>query len=154
MQNRIDRLEGLVLSLMTNGSSSAGPSAAQDVLSAGAQSSMGSGSLGPILDNELDDSQAMEDDDEDENQSETDGLNKSFGILKVDQERQKTFYVGEAHWAALLNEIGEVKNYFVNHKKEYEAQMEKVAQTRRDMGTDVGAGPALLFWRDYSTKSK
>jgi hypothetical protein len=72
-------------------------------------------------------------------------VTKSFGILKVDAERQKTFYVGEAHWAALLNEIGEVKNYFVAHKKEYEAQMEKVEQARKTMGTDVGSGPALLF---------
>ena len=148
MQNRIDRLEGLVLSLMTNGSSTAGPTAAAQMLSAGAESSMGSGSLGPNLDDELDDSQVMDDDndnDNEENESETDGLNKSFGILKVDQENQKSFYIGEAHWAALLNEIGEVKNYFSSHKKEYEAQMEKVAQTRRDMGVDAGSGPALLF---------
>ncbi|KAI9877222.1 MAG: hypothetical protein M1823_007138, partial [Watsoniomyces obsoletus] len=144
MQNRIDRLEGLVLSLMTNGSSSAGPTAASQAIAGAAESSIGSGSLGPNLDTELEDSQLI-DDDNDENESETDGLNTSFGILKVDQEKQKTFYVGEAHWAALLNEIGEVKNYFVNHKKEYEAQIEKVAQTRRDLGTDANAGPALLF---------
>ena len=143
MQNRIDRLEGLVLSLMTNGSSSAGPSAATQAIS-GADSSIGSGSLGPNLDAELDESQYM-DDDNDEDESEPDGLNKSFGLLKVDQERGKTFYIGEAHWAALLNEIGEVKNYFSSHKKEYEAQMEKVARTRRDMGVDAGSGPALLF---------
>lgn len=104
---------------------------------------MASGSLGPNLDNELDDTQDM--DDMQDDASETDDVTKSFGILKVDQENKKTFYVGEAHWAALLNEIGEVKNYFVAHKKEYEAQMEKVAQSRREMGTDVGAGPALLF---------
>ena len=144
MQNRIDRLEGLVLSLMTNGNSSAGPTAAQAAISTNS-SSIGSGSLGPNLDTELEDSQAMDDDDVREDESETDGVTKSFGILKVDQERQKTFYIGEAHWAALLNEIGEVKNYFVSHKREYEAQMEKVAQTRKDMGGDVGAGPALLF---------
>lgn len=143
MQNRIDRLEGLVLSLMTNGSSAAGPSAAAQAIS-GPDSSIGSGSLGPNLDGELEDSQIM-DDDNDEAESETDGLNQSFGILKVDQEKQKTYYVGEAHWAALLNEIGEVKNYFVQHKNEYEAQMEKVAQTRRDLGADAGSGPALLF---------
>ena len=143
MQNRIDRLEGLVLSLMTNGSSSTGPSAANQAISAGA-SSIGSGSLGPNLDADLDDSQAM-DDDVPEDESETDGVTKSFGILKVDQANQKTFYIGEAHWAALLNEIGEVKNYFLHHKKEYEAQVEKVAQTRRDIGADVGSGPALLF---------
>ena len=149
MQNRIDRLEGLVLSLMTNGSQSAGPAAAAQVLSAGV-SSIGSGSLGPNLDNELDDSGMMDDDpdadiDGQEPESETDGVTKSFGILKVDAEKQKTFYVGEAHWAALLNEIGEVKNYFVSHRKEYEAQMEKVEQARKTMGTDAGAGPALLF---------
>ncbi|EXJ57241.1 hypothetical protein A1O7_07588 [Cladophialophora yegresii CBS 114405] len=145
MQNRIDRLEGLVLSLMTNGSQAVGPAAAQQALSAGA-SSIGSGSLGPNLDIELDDSGMMDDDaDGQEPESETDGVTKSFGILKVDAERQKTFYVGEAHWAALLNEIGEVKNYFVAHKKEYEAQMEKVEQARKTMGTDVGSGPALLF---------
>jgi hypothetical protein len=142
MQNRIDRLEGLVLSLMTNGSSAPGTAAANEAISAGG--SMASGSLGPNLDNELDDSQAMEDDDPDD-ASETEDMTKSFGILKVDQENKKTFYVGEAHWAALLNEIGEVKNYFVAHKQEYEAQMEKVARSRREMGTDVGAGPALLF---------
>ncbi|OAP63192.1 hypothetical protein AYL99_02419 [Fonsecaea erecta] len=145
MQNRIDRLEGLVLSLMTNGSQAVGPAAAAQALSAGS-STIESGSLGPNLDNDLDEG-AMVDDDVDgqEPESETDGVTKSFGILKVDAERQKTFYVGEAHWAALLNEIGEVKNYFVAHKKEYEAQMEKVEQARKTMGADVGSGPALLF---------
>ncbi|KIW97665.1 uncharacterized protein Z519_01249 [Cladophialophora bantiana CBS 173.52] len=144
MQNRIDRLEGLVLSLMTNGSQAVGPTAAAQALSAGS-STMESGSLGPNLDNELDESAMMDDADGQEPESETDGVTKSFGILKVDAEKQKTFYVGEAHWAALLNEIGEVKNYFVAHKKEYEAQMEKVEQARKTMGADVGSGPALLF---------
>ncbi|KIV84956.1 hypothetical protein PV11_00701 [Exophiala sideris] len=145
MQNRIDRLEGLVLSLMTNGAQAVGPAAAQQVLSTGT-STVGSGSLGPNLDNELDETNMMDDDDDNqEAESETDGVTKSFGILKVDAERQKTFYVGEAHWAALLSEIGEVKNYFTAHKKEYEAQIEKVEQARKSMGTDVGSGPALLF---------
>ncbi|OQV09403.1 Fungal Zn2-Cys6 binuclear cluster domain-containing protein [Cladophialophora immunda] len=144
MQNRIDRLEGLVLSLMTNGSQAAGPAAAAQALSAGS-STMESGSLGPNLDNELEESAMMDDADGQEPESETDGVTKSFGILKVDAEKQKTFYIGEAHWAALLNEIGEVRNYFVAHKKEYEAQMEKVEQARKSMGADVGSGPALLF---------
>ncbi|KIW48321.1 uncharacterized protein PV06_00923 [Exophiala oligosperma] len=144
MQNRIDRLEGLVLSLMTNGSQSVGPAAVQQALSAGT-SVAGSGSLGPPLDNELDETTMMDDGDNQEAESETDGVTQSFGILKVDAEKQKTFYVGEAHWAALLSEIGEVKNYFNAHKKEYEAQMEKVEQARKAMGTDAGAGPALLF---------
>lgn len=110
-----------------------------------------SGSLGSSLD--VDDSQMMESEDvegegEGEGESETDGITKNLGILKVDQERNKTVFIGEAHWAALLNEIGEVKNYFVNHKKEYEAQMEKIAETRKNMpggGDPASSGPALLF---------
>jgi Fungal specific transcription factor domain len=143
MQNRIDRLEGLVLSLMTSGPQSAGAGTAAKALNAG---SLTSGSMGQNIDPDLDGS-LMEEDDEDglADDSETDKVTKSFGVMKVDTEKQKTFYVGEAHWAALLNEISEVKNYFHLHKKELEAQMEKVAQTRKEAGQDIGAGPALLF---------
>lgn len=144
MQNRIDRLEGLVLSLMTNGAQAPGPAAAAQILSTDSTTT-GSGSVGPNFDNDQDETTMMDDADGQEPESETDGVTKSFGILKVDAEKQRTFYVGEAHWAALLSEIGEVKNYFVQHKKEYETQMEKVEQARKSMGADVGAGPALLF---------
>jgi len=148
MQNRIDRLEGLVLSLMTNGGSSGGPSAAQTAINGASApaSSTGSGNLGPNLDSQLDDSMMMQyNGDGAEAESETDGVTKSLGILKVDQERNKTFYIGEAHWAALLSEISEVKHHFANHKKEYEAQMEKIAQTRKSAGVEVGSGPTFLF---------
>ncbi|KAK5948287.1 hypothetical protein OHC33_010721 [Knufia fluminis] len=148
MQNRIDRLEGLVLSLMTNGNSSGGAPAAHAAIHGASApgSSIGSGSLGPNLDSQLDDSMMMQQDSEGpEAESETDGVTKSLGVLKVDQERNKTFYIGEAHWAALLNEISEVKNYFATHKKEYEAQMEKISETRKNAGVDIDAGPALLF---------
>lgn len=148
MQNRIDRLEGLVLSLMTTGSQAVGPAAAARALSTSGPSTGETQPLEGNGDNDMDESTMMDGDeigDTQEDESETDGVTKSFGILKVDADSQKTFYVGEAHWAALLNEIGEVKNYFVAHKKEYEAQIEKVEQARKSMGTDVGAGPALLF---------
>lgn len=143
-----------MLSLMSNGNSNGGVAAAQQAINAvtSTDTSVGSasGSLGPSLeyreagpeDSMITD--AMEGSGAD-GESETDGVTKSLGILKVDQERNKTFYIGEAHWAALLNEIGEVKNYFASHKKEYEAQMEKIAQTRRNDGFDTGAEPALLF---------
>lgn len=142
MQNRIDRLEGLVLSLMTNGAQAPGPGAAAEAISAGSRPSLSSQSIDPGLE----ESQMMDDDEDSRTEeSETDGVTKSFGVMKVDAEKQKTFYIGEAHWAALLNEIGEVKNYFHVHKKEYEEQMERVAQMRKDGGGDAGAGPALLF---------
>ena len=44
MQNRIDRLESLVLSLMTNGAQSAGPAAANAALSDGLRGSYSGGS--------------------------------------------------------------------------------------------------------------
>jgi hypothetical protein len=143
MQNRIDRLEGLVLSLMTNGNQAPGAAAAQQVLNSAGAGSMSSGSLiSPNIDESLDEME--EEDDIAEDESETDKVTKSFGVMKVDAERQKTFYIGEAHWAALLSEIGEVKNYFAEHKREYEAQMEKVAKATNQTPAN-GPGPALLF---------
>ncbi len=74
--------------------------------------------MGPNLDYELDDSGMMDDDvDGQEAESETDGVTKSFGILKVDAESQKTFYVGEAHWAA-MNLMGDyaAANHDVIHR--------------------------------------
>lgn len=141
MQNRIDRLEGLVLSLMTNGSQAPGAAAAQQALSSAGAGSMSTGSLvSPNIDESLDDMEEEMGEDE----SETDKVTKSFGVMKVDAERQKTFYIGESHWAALLSEIAEVKNYFSEHKKEYEAQMERVAKTTNQAPASA-PGPALLF---------
>jgi hypothetical protein len=144
MQNRIDRLEGLVLSLMTNGSQSAGATAAAAVMAAGAES-MSSGSLGQNLDADLEESQMLDGIQEygPGEDSDTEKVTKSFGIMKVDPDNKKTFYIGEAHWAALLNDISEVRNYFQTHKKQYEEQMQKVAKTRK--GTTDDSGPALLF---------
>jgi len=130
---------------MTNGSTAPGASAANAAISEAA-STIGSGSLGPDLDSTLDDSVMLEDQNPvNEPESETDGVTKSLGILRVDHERQKTFYVGEAHWVALIHEISEVKNHFANHKKEFEAQMEKIAQTKARIDVDAGAGSSVLF---------
>ncbi|RMZ79425.1 hypothetical protein DV738_g3312, partial [Chaetothyriales sp. CBS 135597] len=145
MQNRIDRLEGLVLSLMTNGASSAGPTAATQALAANAIDNGSGSSPRPNLIADPDDGQDSEGEVQDDDESDTEHLTKSFGILKVDQEKGKTIYIGDAHWGALLQEIAEVKNYFFRHKQEYEAHAEKVAQTRRQVNEDVGAGPGLLF---------
>jgi hypothetical protein len=92
MQNRIDRLENLVLSLMTNGSQAAGPAAATAALS-------GNDSIGSAQnyqDLELDD-------DVDVEESDTEAVTKSFGIMKVDN--NKSMYISEAHWASVLNDV-------------------------------------------------
>ena len=97
MQNRIDRLEGLVLSLMTNGSQSTGPAAAQRALSL--QSSSGS----------MDYPQDVEIDGVEENaaprgeESDTEQVAQSLGVMRVDN--NKSMYYGDAHWAAILSDV-------------------------------------------------
>lgn len=91
MQNRIDRLEGLVLSLMTNGTQSDGPAAAMAAISG--ESTTGSTGLSNEI--ELDDDEGPE--------SDTEQVTKSFGIMKVDN--NKSYYISEAHWASVLNDV-------------------------------------------------
>ena len=98
MQNRIDRLEGLVLSLMTNGAQSAGPSAAVAALSA----STSNGSPDNPQDLEGDDDDMVKDEVRDD-ESETEQVTKSFGVMKVDN--NKSMYFGEAHWATILSDV-------------------------------------------------
>ncbi|EAW15208.1 putative C6 transcription factor [Aspergillus clavatus NRRL 1] len=132
MQNRIDRLEGLVLSLMTNGSQSAGPAAALAAIS-GTSSSSGSVRLG--IDIELDD-ETLNGPEE----SDTEQVTKSFGVMKVDN--NKSYYISDGHWASVLNEIAEVRNYFQTHKKQYEEHVEKIKTAQSP--TDI-PGSTLLF---------
>jgi hypothetical protein len=96
MQNRIDRLESLVLSLMTNGSQSAGPAAAMAAIS-GTSSSGGSLAQGHDIDLD-EESNAPE-------ESDTEQVTKSFGIMKVDN--NKSYYISDAHWASVLNDVSE-----------------------------------------------
>ncbi|KAL8909983.1 MAG: hypothetical protein Q9171_004716 [Xanthocarpia ochracea] len=131
MQNRIDRLEGLVLSLMTNGAQSAGPAAADRTLSMSAST----GSMEYPQNVEVDDVNnlnGMLRPDGEEAESETDQVAQSLGVLKV-MDNNKSMYFGEAHWAAILTDITEVKNYFIEHKKQLEEQAQKIqAQKKED----------------------
>lgn len=97
MQTRIDRLEGLVLSLMTNGSQSAGPTAATRALS-----------MSTSTDYPQDvDIEAQGDGTNkgggEEVESETDQVSQSLGMMKVDN--NKSMYFGEAHWATIMNDV-------------------------------------------------
>ncbi|KAJ5675099.1 uncharacterized protein N7477_005033 [Penicillium maclennaniae] len=134
MQNRIDRLEGLVLSLMTNGNQSAGPAAALAAISANS-SAGGSRGLSNDIDIDVD-----EDGEGGPEESDTEQVTKSFGVMKMDN--NKSYYISEAHWASVLNDISEVRNFFSTHKKQFEEQAEKVKAARPQ--TDV-PGSTLLF---------
>lgn len=96
MQNRIDRLESLVLSLMTNGPQSAGPSAAAAAIAG----SISSGSN----DNAFPASAQESIPEEDGEESEVEQVAKSIGVMKVDNSG-KSMFASEAHWYAILGEV-------------------------------------------------
>lgn len=97
MQNRIDRLEGLVLSLMTNGAQSAGPAAAQAAIA----QSLSNGSPEDPYDLTNGPESIKEEDEGDE--SEVEHVTKSIGVMKVDNNR--AVFASEAHWYAILGEV-------------------------------------------------
>lgn len=101
MQNRIDRLEGLVLSLMTNGAQSAGPTAAAAAISR-SQSDSAASSFPTELDRDDDDMIKEEDEGDD---SDVDGVTNSLGVLKVDADKGKSLYFGDSHWHLVLADV-------------------------------------------------
>ncbi|EKG21814.1 Transcription factor fungi [Macrophomina phaseolina MS6] len=150
MQNRIDRLEGLVLSLMTNGSQSAGPAAAAAAIasmnvpstSQSHQGSISSSSTNMDTTVEVDAPEPIKEEQggtahED---SDVEQVAKSIGVMKVDN--NKTIFASEAHWYAILGEIAEVKTYFNDHKKQYEEQLRRHQTAYTD---DISPGTAFLF---------
>ncbi|PHH74622.1 hypothetical protein CDD80_2953 [Ophiocordyceps camponoti-rufipedis] len=133
MQNRIDRLEGLVLSLMHNTSSPE-----HTATRTGASASISVTDSGSSAKAAGHDETAMVDDDSDVD----DGLATSLGVLKVDADKGKSMYIGQEHWHLLLADISEVKNYFSCHKKELETSYERV---RSSKPVTAREGPTLLL---------
>ncbi|EFX05651.1 c6 zinc finger domain containing protein [Grosmannia clavigera kw1407] len=127
MQNRIDRLEGLVLSLMHSG-------ADVDPITAASAAGMVPGAgvgLPPRADSLVSTRESANQAADDADDSDIDdGLATSLGVLKVDTDRGKSMYVGQEHWHTLLADITEVKNYFTMHKKELESSYEKVLESK------------------------
>ncbi|KAK4161956.1 fungal-specific transcription factor domain-containing protein [Cladorrhinum sp. PSN259] len=153
MQNRIDRLEGLVLSLMHSGANIEISAAA----AAGVADSVGGSTSNASPSTAYDDLSSpnkggrqsediMHDDDDSDIDSD---LATSMGVLKVDTYKNKPIYLGEDHWHTILLDIAEVKNYFTSHKKELEKSYEKVARTK---GSTAMAPPTLLIGANPATE--
>ncbi|ORY57546.1 uncharacterized protein BCR38DRAFT_449404 [Pseudomassariella vexata] len=128
MQNRIDRLEGLVLTLM-HGGANIDPSSAATAATASAEP------VAPSTTNSSDQRIDEEDEvamrDEAEGDSDVDdGLATSLGVLKVDADKGKSMYIGQEHWHTLLSDISEVKNFYSSHKKEMEKSYERVMSSK------------------------
>lgn len=87
-----------MLSLMTNGSQSAGPAAALAAITGDSSAD----SAHPSNDFDID----IDDDGNDgPEESDTEQVTKSFGIMKVDN-ANKSYYISDAHWASVLNDVG------------------------------------------------
>lgn len=143
MQNRIDRLESLVLSLMTNGPQSAGPTAASQVLNSAGPitgSSVSGSSAGFPLDVDGDDVIKEEAEGQQQEDNEVDQVAKSIGVMKVDA--NKMFFVPEAHWYSILAEISEVKNWFADHKKQFDENLRRI---RANLPEEDRLGTSFLF---------
>ncbi|KAM0332229.1 hypothetical protein ACHAQA_002505 [Verticillium albo-atrum] len=150
MQNRIDRLEGLVLSLMHNGGSGDGPISNAAV---GASSSSSRANTTPGGTDESPSGPTKQEaensmDDVDDDSDIDDGLATSLGVLKVDTDKGKSMYIGQEHWHLLLADISEVKSYFINHKKEVEKGYETVKNSKPANASD---GPTFLFGQTRAT---
>lgn len=148
MQNRIDRLEGLVLSLMHGGANISPADAAAAAAVAVSSNSSKSGP-GAVNSETPDSSSARMDEDgnmrdyADDDDSDIDGgLANSLGVLKVDTDRGKSMYIGQEHWHSILADISEVKNYFISHKKDLEKSYEKVLLSKPATARD---GPTFLM---------
>ncbi|KAK3724881.1 hypothetical protein LTR37_000929 [Vermiconidia calcicola] len=129
MQNRIDRLEGLVLSLMTSGSQQGGTAAAQAAIGASRSNSLSTGS-DLRLDVEGSDLIREEGENGEPDDSEVEQMSKGIGIMKIDNGR--AVFASDAHWYAILGEISEVKKYFESHKEDYKQHMQKVQAAKAD----------------------
>jgi hypothetical protein len=152
MQNRIDRLEGLVLSLMHGGGnveiipSVPGASSVSSSGGPGSNPSPSAADTSPLpAKTEGHDDGVMQDDDESEIDE---GLANSLGVLKVvDPARPKHVYLGEEHWHTILSDIAEVKNYFASHKKDLETRYETIKSAKPPTAQQpptllIGATPA------------
>lgn len=97
MQNRIDRLENLVLSLMTNGHQAPGPAAAHAAISSSpsqSRATSGPNSFTP----DATDSIREEAEDSDVND-----VSQGFGIMKVDN--GKAVFASDSHWYTILADV-------------------------------------------------
>lgn len=134
MQNRIDRLEGLVLSLMHGGANidpSTAAAAAEATASRGAPiATLSNADSSPPTHLDRDDDGEMKDDDDEGGSDVDENLAESLGVLKVDADQGKSMYIGQEHWHTLLADVAEVKNFYASHKKDLENSYRRVLSSK------------------------
>ena len=131
MQNRIDRLEGLVLSLMTNGDgphARGGAAAAHAMINSSRSNSLSAGSQLDVEGVDMIKEETRAQNGEMTEESDVEQVSRGLGIMKVDNGR--AVFASDAHWYAILGELTEVKKWFEAHKEDYKQHMEKVQASK------------------------
>lgn len=161
MQNRIDRLENLVLSLMqgeggvdqaTADSAVAATSRRSTTTTGTTTTGSASGPASATGPSPNSNNSAKPDPYDDEEDSDVDeSIATSLGMLKVDADKGKLMYFGQEHFHMLLADIAEVKNYFVTHKKDIQNSYERVASSKPASARE---GPTLLLGPPRATEAE
>ncbi len=150
MQNRIDRLENLVLSLMHNGNevdpATAASASAEGIIPAGS-APMSASRTDSIA--SANNHVGRPHDEIDDDSDIDDGLATSLGVLKVDANQGKSMYIGQEHWHTILSDISEVKNYFIQHRRDLEKSYEKVLQSKPAAAKEA---PTFLLGAEPTTE--
>ncbi|CAK7202241.1 hypothetical protein SEUCBS139899_004963 [Sporothrix eucalyptigena] len=149
MQNRIDRLESLVLSLMHTGNGVDAATAASAAGMVPGVSAPNTVSRTDSISSAAKDTGSQVRDDNDDESDVDDGLATSLGVLKVDTDRGKSMYIGQEHWHTILSDIAEVKNYFVQHRKDLEKSYERVLQSKPATAREA---PTFLLGAEATTE--
>lgn len=130
MQDRIGRLENLILALM-DGTGNAEVSGSTLTQTETIRSTPHS----ELFDQDKEPTTHAHDVDSNADSS----LASSLGYLDINLDKGRSKYIGQEHWHTVLSEISEVKAYFANHK-EVENSHERVS-----MSTPTSAREGLTF---------
>ena len=168
MQDRINRLEALVLNLVTEQAQQGGAGVQPSPMSpvTAARNLMNPGDTQELTPSSTTGQSDAMDGGHPEAESETERVTNSLGVMHVHQ--NKSLYIGNTHWAAVLEDVSfhtpqsgggddlcytcansiqihEVKNYFIEHKKMYEDQIQAIRDHNNQTGANTSIGPSFLL---------
>ena len=164
MQNRVERLENMLLTMIANSGSQDAAKASRTLSLSTAASPRSGGSHSQELSTPSQDTPHTDDQfgEEEDGESETDKVTNSFGVMHFNN--NQSVYLGEVHWGTVLSDvsyafiphndfctyrtaqIAEVKNYFTEQqgRKRYEEAIKKVEQSKKPNETSF-TGPAFIL---------
>lgn len=103
MQQRVERLESLLLSFATNGPQALGPAAAHRALSMSTENASNEYTPETEIDMERGGEESSLRRSMGVDESETEQVAQSLGVMKVDN--SKAMYFGDGHWTAIMGEV-------------------------------------------------